>query len=235
MNETQPAKRQPWQLQLHLSTAIVLFLELGALIPINLARYHYVMDDHPVQLFVNEQRMSAANTIFATLLLNALVLAPTAFILEWLIRYHEKRKAMGELEKPKRRLLQFHLSTALVLMLTSSILLLINVTKQEVSNPAAELEWTYGWPQVAYQGVRDDVVLDEMVTIGYDDSGPVRTVGDKRPPRQPRPIQVPRIRQDILPSWNRTGLATDLFVALLVLSVVAFVLEWLTRRREGQA
>jgi len=144
---------------------------------------------------------------------------------------------MSEPEK-KRRFFQFHLSTALVLMLIAAILFSIDFRKHETSDTAAELEWTYGWPLVAYQGVRDYVVSDEMETAFLYSGGgqlrPLRPGKSSPPPRQPIPIQVPKIRQEIIPTWNRTGFAIDLFVAIVVLLAVAVASEWLIRRREGR-
>ena len=91
--EPPPKKRRFWQL--HLSTVVILTLEAGALLPINIGRsqyvYHYTFVDRSLADGTCVSRMSVGDMFLATLLLNAIVVCPTILLLEWLAR---RRKAM---------------------------------------------------------------------------------------------------------------------------------------------
>jgi hypothetical protein len=117
-------------------------------------------------------------------------------------------------------------------------LLCLSIAAEESKKPtlAETLERdpnrAYGWPLVAYQKFREFVVTDEMVTITYESSGPVRTLGDKRPPR--KPIQIPKIRETMISSWNLTAFLIDFLIVIGILFSVAFASEFLIRRREAR-
>jgi hypothetical protein len=126
-------------------------------------------------------------------------------------------------EKPKRKVWQFHLSTAVILMFAAGILMAVNYHACTIPTEDNRIYFVaHGWPLVAYQ----DLHLHELLDMSQD------VVGG-RSPRQAEAIPFSKIcRIDI--GWNRRGIVTNLFVAIVILITGVFASEWLIRRREAR-
>jgi hypothetical protein len=115
----------------------------------------------------------------------------------------------------KRPWLQFHLSTAVVLMFVAAGLLWLNIMGYRSRD---EYIIEHGWPVVFYIEPRQSTeVLDAagQILIRKRDSG--------------EPYQLPRLG---VIGVSRRGIAINLGFDVLLLALSAYAAEWLIRRKE---
>ena len=124
--------------------------------------------------------------------------------------------------KPRRGWFQIHLSTAIVLMFVAGGMIWVNCLNREVNTDMlyhvapdgtiinSSPRHVYGWPFGIYE---DYNINGEHVKRG---------------------LKGPFVTSDILTDWNLWAAVFNISSALPVLGVVAFLCEWLIRRREAR-
>jgi hypothetical protein len=139
-----------------------------------------------------------------------------------LIRRREALK-VSEAEKPKRKFWQFHLSTAVILIIVAGGLIGVNLTERmphfedpEVNHELfllgeERIEHQYGWPMIA----------EETVNPGILSYSHILTSDKQVPPKT-------------FCRWEPTAIATNAAVALSILIAFGFCAEFLIRRREDR-
>jgi hypothetical protein len=111
-------------------------------------------------------------------------------------------------EKPKRKFWQFHLSTALILTIAASIILLLNIrlrdTEELIDHGGGQssIEQHYGWPCTVYRSLPNYVLARSDV---FD---------------------------DLKSKWSFTGLLINATLSTSVLAIVILVSESIIRHRE---
>jgi len=119
----------------------------------------------------------------------------------------------------KRRWFQVHLSTAVLLMLTSGFLFWANLSTTAVNKYAESIDYdghheTSGWPFEAQY----------IITIPKDIGVAAQYYGVKDPSLT--------LKKDLtLKKWRRGGFILNFLVALAILATTAFACEFLIRRR----
>lgn len=133
-------------------------------------------------------------------------------------------------EKPKRPWLRFHLVTAIFMVATAGCLLGANLRARYRLVPGdsdfgiSDILWqhAYGWPIEA-------LLVLEQTGIGgeFRENGDVIALTGSK-------IPEPETGSSIWTVWFGYRIALDVLVAVAILLAVAFISEWLIRRREAR-
>lgn len=138
---------------------------------------------------------------------------------------------------PPRRWFQFHLSTAILLMILAGWLLWMNLRVSDHGSwgicmtgiEAYDRLFILGWPTGYLECQRTEAVLVSLPheTRDYDS---VPTVAPDPPSVADMLSERPFCDKKYSFHWRSLGLVVNLVVALVLLTATAMLLEWLQRR-----
>ena len=119
-------------------------------------------------------------------------------------------------DKPKRRLWQIHLSTAIVLMFVAGVLIFLNISPHQ-----AEENW----------GKMEDFVSGgQHITYGF----PRECFDDEANQMNTYFTRYTNVHGFVLSIWKTNNLIIDVLFAITIFVAVTIACEWLIRRREAR-
>ena len=124
---------------------------------------------------------------------------------------------MSESEKPKRKFWQFHLSTAVALVIVAGGVAGANLTNSKPRRLSLGIQKQYGWPLVAHE-TNDLSILQPDCSLSSDECFKKFALEWSKSESR----------------WNRIAAFIDSLIAIGILVAVAFCSEFLIRRREAR-